>query len=927
MMAWMQSLLPRLRALFRKDRFEREMDEELRFHLEMAIQENTRAGMSPQEARRTALLHFGGVDKTKEECRDTRSLHFLDTLWQDLRYGIRMLRRNPGFTAAAVLTLGLGIGATTAIFTVINGVLLRPLPYQEPERLVYVKGDTWGLFSSTREYIAWKDRCRALSYIAAYINDQTNFTGGGEAERVTTGMVTASFFPLLGVQPVIGRSFLPEEDRPGGPPVAILSHTMWKRHFGGDSSALGRALTLDGKSYTVIGVLPPRFQIPDRYGFDYDLWMPLSLSDTPLVRVIGRLKPGVTLELARSELDTILQSTLRKGAKRRAVLAAWHEEITGGVKLSLLVFLVAVGFVLLIACVNVANLLLARAAVREREIVVRRALGAGKLRILRQLLTESVLMALLGGAAGLVLAFLGKDLLVAFVSANLPTIDPIAIDHRVLDFNLGLALITGLAFGLAPALQASGIQLNESLMEGGRGATEGHTGHRLRNLLVVSEIALAMVLLIGAGLLLKSFLRLRGVDPGFRTDHTLCLTIDLTPAKYPKPHDQTAFFQQVAERIRGIAGVQSVGLSTSLDLDGGGSSLSGVQIEGRSEDFDTDCRTVNSDYFRTLGIPLVKGRIFTESDREGMPAVAIVNESFARRHFPEADCVGKRVKFRLWMTIVGVVGDVRGYNLKRATVPLMYFSYLQDGSPHMRLLVRTAGDPIKWAAAVRSQIASVDKEQPPHGLMTFEQRLAEYLQPQRVTMLLLGAFAALALVLASVGIRRDLLLCDPAHPRDWRPRGARGAGKRHYEIGARPGNRPDYRRNSCRPCRDTGAHALHQEPALRRGRNGYGHIRGYLAPPVAGRCGSLLPPGATSHEGRPDDCSAPRIRTAFRPSGIALIWIPNILWRRASGRRALLSRLTFLLDSSNSRRAKYSIPLPAFKEMGVGSLCLASDSI
>lgn len=402
-------------------------------------------------------------------------------------------------------------------------MLLRPLPYHEPSRLVYITGDTWGPFSGTREYIAWKNQTRTLSHIAAYIREHANFIGGGEAERVTTCIVTAFFFPLLGVRPVIGRSFLPEEDRPGGPPVVILSHSMWKRHFGGDSSALGRALILDGKSYTVIGVLPVTFQVPDQHGSDYDLWMPLSLSDTLLVRVIGRLKPRVSLELARSELDTILQSTLRKGYKRHAVLTIWQEEITGGVRLSLLVFLVAVGFVLLIACVNVANLLLARAAVREREIVVRRALGAGKLRILRQLLTESVLMALLGGAAGLALAFWGKDLLVAFISPNLPTMDPIAIDHRILGFNLSIALLTGLAFGLAPALQASRIQLNESLKKGGRSATEGQTGRRLRNLLVVSEIALAVMLLIGAGLLLKSFLRLRGVDPGFKTDHTLCL--------------------------------------------------------------------------------------------------------------------------------------------------------------------------------------------------------------------------------------------------------------------------------------------------------------------------------------------------------------------------------------------------------------------
>ena len=683
----------------------------------------------------------------------------MTTLIQDLRFGARILRNSPGFAATAIITLALGIGATTAIFTVVYAVLLRPLPYPEPDRLVYIRGDTWGPFSSGREYLAWKDRSQTLSQIAAYIEFQANLTGGIEAERVTSGTASASFFRLLGVQPVLGRLFLPEEDRAGAPPLAIISNAFWKRHFAGDPSALGRTLTLDAKSYTVIGVLPASFLVPDQYGADYDVWVPLSANSDGaapiLVRVIGRLKPWASYEQAHAELDTILQSTLRKGTKRRAVVAPWHEDVTGKAKLPLLVFLAAVGFVLLIACVNVANLTLSRSAARQKEMALRLALGAGRARVLRQLLTESVLLAILGGAFGMLLALWGKDLLVAFISPNLPTLDPIHLDVRVLAFNLGLAVLTGLAFGFAPALQASKVPLNESLKETGRSTTEGRAGHRLRGLLVVFEVALAMVLLIGAGLLFRSFLRLRGMDTGFRSDRILSLSIDLTTSKYPKPRDQAAFFQQVMEKVRGLRGVESVGGGSSLPSESAGGSVTGVTIEGRPEPVNVVFRTVSPDYFRTLGIPLLQGRYFTDADREGWPSVAIVNKSFARRYFPDGNCLGRRVenwdRKNDWVTIVAVVGDVRPW-LETEASPEMYVSYLQAGEPRMELAVRTVGDPKDLAAAVRSLIASVDKDQPPYALTTLEELRAKWLVPRRVNMLVLGAFAALALILGCVGI-------------------------------------------------------------------------------------------------------------------------------------------------------------------------------
>jgi putative ABC transport system permease protein len=683
----------------------------------------------------------------------------MTTLIQDLRFGARILRNSPGFAATAIITLALGIGATTAIFTVVYAVLLRPLPYPEPDRLVYIRGDTWGPFSSGREYLAWKDRSQTLSQIAAYIEFQANLTGGIEAERVTSGTASASFFRLLGVQPVLGRLFLPEEDRAGAPPLAIISNAFWKRHFAGDPSALGRTLTLDAKSYTVIGVLPASFLVPDQYGADYDVWVPLSANSDGaapiLVRVIGRLKPWASYEQAHAELDTILQSTLRKGTKRRAVVAPWHEDVTGKAKLPLLVFLAAVGFVLLIACVNVANLTLSRSAARQKEMALRLALGAGRARVLRQLLTESVLLAILGGAFGMLLALWGKDLLVAFISPNLPTLDPIHLDVRVLAFNLGLAVLTGLAFGLAPALEASKVPLNESLKEAGRTTTESRTGHPLRKLLVVFEVALAMVLLIGAGLLFRSFLRLRGMDTGFRSDRILSLSIDLTTSKYPTPRDQAAFFREVIEKIRGLRQVESVAAGNSLPSETAGASATGVAIEGRPETANIVFRTVSSDYFRTLGIPLLQGRYFTDADREGSPSVAIVNESFARLYFREGNCLGRRVedwdRKNAWTTIVGVVADVRPW-LETEVSPEMYLSYLQAGEPRMDIAVRTLGHPHSLAAEVRSQIASVDRDQPPYALMTLEELRAKWLVPSRVNMLMLGSFAALALILGCVGI-------------------------------------------------------------------------------------------------------------------------------------------------------------------------------
>jgi putative ABC transport system permease protein len=694
------------------------------------------------------------------------SYNSAETFLQDLRYGLRMFRRNPGFFAVAALTLALGIGATTAIFTVVNAVLLRPLPYPHPEELVYVQknlGPPYGInpYAGNREFVAWRNQSRTLSPIAAYMYSWFNLTGGGEPERVTSGMATASFFSLLGVHPVVGRTFLPQEDRPGGPAVVILSFALWKRRFGGDPSVVGRGLNLDDKTYTVVGVLPATFVIPDQYKIDYALWVPLAESETGagpfrIVRVIGRLKPGVALTTARSELDTILQSILRGRMKMSVVLSPWQEQITEKSRPSLLLFLGAVGFLLLIACVNVANLLLSRAATQQKEIAVRLTVGAGRARIVRQLLTESLLLALLGGLFGLALARWGKDLLVAFISPDLPALEPIGLDFRVLGFSLALALVTGLAFGLAPALQASRVSLNEVLKEAGRSGTEYRSGIHFRNLFAIGETALAMALLVVAGLLFKSFLRVRGIDPGFKSERILSLTIDLTLSKYPTPKDQARFFQQVLEGIKSLGGVQSVGGSGCPPLGGRLNSESDLAVEGRSERIPlTFVANVSPDYFRTMGISLRQGRYFGDGDREGSSSVAMVNECFARRYFPGEICLGRRVQDWVhkddWLTIVGVVGDVRGW-VEREPNPEIYLPYLQAPEPYMTLLVHTMGSPRLWEGAVRRQVASVDKDQPPHDVATLDELRAKSLVPRRVNAFLLGAFAVLGLILASVGI-------------------------------------------------------------------------------------------------------------------------------------------------------------------------------
>ncbi len=761
-MSRLRGWIQRVSGLFHRQRLDRELDEELQSHLQMHCEDNLRAGMEPGEARRQALLQLGGIEAIKEAYRDQRGLPALETAWQDVRFAVRGLLKNPGFSTAVLVTLGLGIGANTAIFSIANEVLLRSLPYPDSGRLVMIKKDWkpfWApngevtSFADPVEIQAWQEQNQVLSQLAAYLPEGATLTGGGEAELVKTEKVSASFLPTFGVVPVLGRGFLPEEDRPGAAPAALLGYGLWQRRFGGDAQIVGQAIWLNETSYTVIGVLPPAFKFID----PIDVLVPLGWGKGShgFANVIGRLKPGVSVEQARTGLDLIyrqvrdsdanFQKFRDLSAPGRVVLVEMREAVVGHARLSLLCYLGAVGFVLLIACANIANLLLARGARRRKEIAVRIALGAGQLRIMRQVLTESVLLALPGGLLGLLAGLWAKGLLRPLLG-NLPDLQPARLDLRVLAFTLSLTLLTGLLFGLAPALEASRVSPNDSLKDGARGG--GSHRHRLSHLLVISEVTLALVLLLGAGLLAKSFVRLRKVDLGFQPERILSLRINLSKSKYPDARSQAAYFEQVLERIRRLPGVETAGLDASLPLSGHNVLVSQMSDDGKPPDV-LPIGVVNADYFRTMGIPLKKGRLFTDEDRAGKPKVALVNESFARSRFPGQDPVGKEV---LGATIVGVVGNVRAGGPTGPPSSLAYFSYLQSGGESMSLAVRTRSNPMPLSGAIRSQIVDLDPDQPVHGLATLDQRLADTVAPQRVNMMLSGVLGVVALALVAVGI-------------------------------------------------------------------------------------------------------------------------------------------------------------------------------
>ena len=694
----------------------------------------------------------------------------METLWQDLRYGTRQLARSPGFTAVAVLTLALGIGANTAIFSVVNGVLLRPLDYDDPDRIIVV----WGKHpqigreaASLPDFTDWRAQNSSFESMTGAGRSFLTLTGGEEPERLMATLVTGDFFDVLRVRPILGRGFLPEEDRPGAGRVVLMSHGLWQRRFGGDPNIVGRALTLNGEVYTVVGVAPPHLKLLS----STELWTPLARDPAQAGRrndflfVAGRLKPGVTLEQARADMEALTarlqQQYPNTNTGWSADLVPLHEQIVGGVRPALLVLLGAVGFVLLIACANVANLMLARAGARGREIAIRTALGAGRLRLVRQLLTESLLLAVLGGGAGLLLAVWGAAALAAASVPGIPRLGDVQVDATVLAFAASLSVLTGILFGLVPALQAARPDVNESLKEGGRGGAGSLGRHRFRSALVVAEVALSLVLLIGAGLMIRSIHRLANLQTNFNRESLLTLQVTLPQARYPGDTERGLFYQQLLERVRALPGVTSATTLTPLPLTGGGNfwsfSMAGRPDPPPGEVQDASIVFAGEQSVETLKIPLLQGRLYTDAEARNAEPVALINQSLAKRYFSEGGALGQRITFgdpqapgSQWLTIVGVVADIRQEPVKQEVYPEVY---VLQPRPTMALVLRTTlEDPVSLAPSVRGAVRELDRDLPVSNVRTMDEVLANVLAPRRYSMLLLSLFALVALVLAAVGI-------------------------------------------------------------------------------------------------------------------------------------------------------------------------------
>jgi len=752
----------------------------MRAHIELRTQANIEAGMSPEEARFAALRQFGWRESIKEECRDQRGVRWLENLLQDIRYGARQLRKNPGFTAVAVLTLALGIGANTAIFSVVDAVLLKPLPFDQPGQLVQVweapspGKRTW---VSPGAFLDWRKHGAVFESLSLRQNRDMNLTGDPEPERVRGLAMSANGLEILRARPLLGRLFAPEEDQPGKNDVVVLTHGFWQRRFGGDAHIVGRTIHLDGRGHTVIGILPPRFLPWD----DREFVVPTAVDPKDAeqraarwLQIIGRLKPGVTLEQAQAEMDVVAARLrpLYSSADQDwgVTLVPMHEQITGDIRPTLLVLISAVGFVLLIACANIANLLLARSAGRQKEIAVRAALGAGRGRIVRQLLVESMLLSALGALSGLWLAQASVSLLPHLPAAiNLPRVPEVGLDLRVVGFALLASVGAGLAFGLAPALHASRIALSDILKDGVRASSAGPR-QRARNGLIIGEVALSLVLLIGAGLLLNSFVRMLNVPPGVNSRNVLTMEMTLPDQKYPDIERRGAFWERVLERVQNLPGIEVAGAAWVTPMAGGSPDTS-FTIIGRPEDpqlgyiagigYIADFNYCSPDYFRAAGIPLLKGRSFEPRDRVGAPGVVVISEALARAYFPDEEPLGKRIHLDAFTgkvdegwEIVGVVADIRQRGLGENVRPCVYRPQaFGSHSPHQgTLIIRTAGSPMARADDVVKAIHEMDPDQPVANVRTLDRVVAALMAQRRFVLLLLGGFAGAALLLAAIGL-------------------------------------------------------------------------------------------------------------------------------------------------------------------------------
>lgn len=696
----------------------------------------------------------------------------MESLLKDVRYGLRSLMKHPGFTAIAVITLALGIGANSAMFSTVNAVLLRPLAYPEADRIVVLEGinPAAGITQSNMsipDFADWHDQNQVFEQLAGFVSGGSLLTSGDETERVRGTGVTADFFPLFRTAPMSGRTLQAADMEHDGAPVVVLSFALWQRRFGGDPKIIGSSVTLSGKSMTIVGVMPAGFDYPTQS----ELWVPYPFDaaaerrDNRFFSVVARLKPGVPIAQAKAELDTInqrlAQAYVETNSGWTVQVTGLQERMVGSMRKSLLLLLGAVAFVLLIACANVANLLLARATGRQKEIALRVALGASRFRVIRQLLTESLLLSVIGGVIGLMLSSWLARLLISISPANTPRFNEIEPDARVFAFTLGLTVLTGIIFGLVPALQSSRVDLNTGLKEGGRTGSAGSRHNRVRSLMMVAEIAISFILLVGAGLLIKSFVRLRDVSPGFTPDKVLTMRVSLLPDKYAEGEPRTQLLRQMLERLKNLPGVQSTGAVLSLPLGGDTFNVGRSYIrEGRpatpEESVNAAYLAATPEYFQTLQIPLIAGRAFNDRDNEQAPKVLIVNETMARQLWPGESPLGRRVTIwrdeKFAREIVGVVGDTRA-SLDTEAGLQMYVPYAQDsGWGSLSLVVRTSGDPLNTTAAARIEIRSLDKGIPVYNVKTMNDVLAVSVGQQRLSMLLFSSFAAVALLLAMIGI-------------------------------------------------------------------------------------------------------------------------------------------------------------------------------
>ena len=764
----------------RRKRMMENLDQDIRDFIERETQDNIERGMPPDEARYAALRKFGNATRVKEETREVWSFVWLEQFWQDVFFGLRTLRKSPGFTAVAVLTLALGIGANAAMFSVVNAVLLRPLPYRNPDQIVQLWA-TSGKWGGSHWQVAPGDvadiqsRSHAFERVAPYRDWATNLTGGGEAERVPTARVSADFFPVFGVAPFAGRTFTADEEREGHDRSAIVSHAMWQQRFGSDPALIGKSILLDGQSFTVVGIMPAAFRFP---GADAELariWLPLVFESKEVhsrnahnVMVVARLKPSASLRQAQSEVQAIAQNLAKQYPDTNAgwglQLNSLHDDLAGQVRPTLLLLLGAVGVVLLIACGNVSNLMIVRGVGRQREMAVRAALGAGRSRLVLQLLAESFLIALGGGALGVLLAFWANAVLRSIGPRDIPRLASSGIDAWVLVFNLLITVSAGAFFGLLPAFQLSRVDLNSTLKDSSGGGATAHEllGRlRVRSVLVVAQVALSVVLLAGATLLLRSLWRLTSVDLGINPENVLTMQILLPNLKYRESYRQREFFEQTLDRIGALPGVVAAAVSNMGVLRGDMRNTFDIQERPWADPKnppEASMRMVSPGYFRVLGIRSLRGRVFSPSDSASAPPVAVINEAMARRFWPDDDPLGQHLAVEWGSSksggreVVGIVSDVRDVQPQIEPQPKMYVPYLQLPQSAMQVMVRTRVDPMKMTAAVKSQIVAVDKDQPVSSVATMAQTLSESTSEPRFRSELLSAFALLAVVLAAVGL-------------------------------------------------------------------------------------------------------------------------------------------------------------------------------